>query len=144
MWGKIIIPMYRIWLNGLYGLYGPRCPLFSKRPINLISLSLSLFSGLPPRSKSTNSRPSKPQTRTLRSDMSSTSDVYKTHSDTSLSNGMKNLAIRTHSAGSSTSSRWEEFDMKMKFHECPFRIPFSKALYATKLVIRWLQHTQDQ
>ena len=41
MWGKIIIPMYRLWLNGLYGLYGPRCPLFSKRPINLISLSLS-------------------------------------------------------------------------------------------------------
>ena len=34
--------MYRLWLNGLYGLYGPRCPLFSKRPINLISLSLSL------------------------------------------------------------------------------------------------------
>ena len=42
MWGKIIIPMYRLRLNGLYGLYGPRCPLFSKRPINLISLSLSL------------------------------------------------------------------------------------------------------
>ena len=35
--------MYRLWLNGLYGLYGPRCPLFSKRPINLISLSLSLW-----------------------------------------------------------------------------------------------------
>ena len=34
--------MYRLWLNGLYELYGPRCPLFSKRPINLISLSLSL------------------------------------------------------------------------------------------------------
>ena len=44
MWGKIIIPMYRLWLNGLYGLYGPRCPLSSKRPINLISLSLSLWS----------------------------------------------------------------------------------------------------
>ena len=41
MWGKIIIPMYGLWLNGLYGLYGPRCPLSSKRPINLISLSLS-------------------------------------------------------------------------------------------------------
>ena len=40
MWGKIIIPIYRLWLNGLYGLYGPRCPLSSKRPINLISLSL--------------------------------------------------------------------------------------------------------
>ena len=37
----IIIPMYKLWLNGLYGLYGPRCPLSSKRPINLISLSLS-------------------------------------------------------------------------------------------------------
>ena len=42
MWGKIIIPMYRLWLSGLYGLYGLRCPLSSKRPINLISLSLSL------------------------------------------------------------------------------------------------------
>ena len=41
MWGKITIPMYRLWLHGLYGLYGPRCPLSSKRPINLISLSLS-------------------------------------------------------------------------------------------------------
>ena len=45
MWGKIIIPMYRLWLNGLYGLYGPRCPLSSKRPINLISLSLSFGRG---------------------------------------------------------------------------------------------------
>ena len=36
------IPMYRLWLNSLYGLYGPRCPLSSKRPMNLISLSLSL------------------------------------------------------------------------------------------------------
>ena len=46
MWGKIIIPMYRLWLHGLYGLYGPRCPLSAKRPINLISLSLSLvFTG---------------------------------------------------------------------------------------------------
>ena len=40
MWGKTIIPMYRLWLNGLHGLYGPRCPLSPKRPINLISLSL--------------------------------------------------------------------------------------------------------
>ena len=45
MWGKIIIPMYRLWLNGLYGLYGPRCPLSSKRPINLISLSLRILGG---------------------------------------------------------------------------------------------------
>ena len=39
MWGKIIIPMYRLWLHGLYGLYGPWCLLSSKRLINLISLS---------------------------------------------------------------------------------------------------------
>ena len=47
MWGKITIPMYRLWLHDLYGLYGPRprCPLSSKRPINLISLSLSLNDG---------------------------------------------------------------------------------------------------
>ena len=43
MWGKIIIPMYRLWLHSLYGLYGPRCPLSPKREINLISLSLLLF-----------------------------------------------------------------------------------------------------
>ena len=36
--------MYRLWLHGLYGLlYGPRCPLSPKRPINLISLSLELI-----------------------------------------------------------------------------------------------------
>ena len=40
MWGKIIIPMYRLWLHGLCGLYGPRSPLSPKRTINLISLSL--------------------------------------------------------------------------------------------------------
>ena len=39
MWGKIIILMYKLWLHSLYGLYGPRCPLSPKRPINLISLS---------------------------------------------------------------------------------------------------------
>ena len=38
MWGKIIIPMYRLWLHGLYGLYRPWCPLSPKRLINLISL----------------------------------------------------------------------------------------------------------
>ena len=43
MWGKIIIPMYRLWLNSLYGLYGPWCPLSSKRLINLISLSWTVF-----------------------------------------------------------------------------------------------------
>ena len=39
IWGKIIIPMHRLWLHSLYGLYGPRCPLSPKRLINLISLS---------------------------------------------------------------------------------------------------------
>ena len=42
MWGKIIIPMYRLWLQDLCGLYGPQCPLSPKRSINLISLSLSV------------------------------------------------------------------------------------------------------
>ena len=32
--------MYRLWLQGLYGLYGPRCPLSQNRTINLISLPL--------------------------------------------------------------------------------------------------------
>ena len=39
MWGKIIIPMYRLWLHSLYGLYGPQCPLSPKRLINLNFLS---------------------------------------------------------------------------------------------------------
>ena len=39
MWGKIMIPIYRLWLHGLYGLYGPRCPLSPKRPFNLITHS---------------------------------------------------------------------------------------------------------
>ena len=33
MWGKIMIPMYRLWLHGLYELYGPRCPLSPERPL---------------------------------------------------------------------------------------------------------------
>ena len=50
MWGKIIIPMYRLWLHGLYGLYGSQCPLpppqkkkkkKKKKQTNLISPSLS-------------------------------------------------------------------------------------------------------
>ena len=41
MWGKIIIPIYKLWLHGLYGLYGPRCPLSPKRSINLIYPPLS-------------------------------------------------------------------------------------------------------
>ena len=43
MWGKIIIPIYRLWLHGLYGLYGPRCPLSSKRPINLIYIYIYIY-----------------------------------------------------------------------------------------------------
>ena len=34
------IPM-RLWLHGLYGLYGPRCPLSQKRLLNLIIHSLT-------------------------------------------------------------------------------------------------------
>ena len=33
MWGKIMIPMYWLWLHGLYGLHGPWCPL-SKKAVN--------------------------------------------------------------------------------------------------------------
>ena len=43
MWGKIMIPMYRLWLHGLYGLYGPRRPLSPERLLNLITHSLSEF-----------------------------------------------------------------------------------------------------
>ena len=39
MWGKIMIPMYRLWLHGLYGLHGPRCPLSPKMPLNLLTHS---------------------------------------------------------------------------------------------------------
>ena len=42
MWGMIMIPMYRLWLHGLYGLHGPRCPLSPQRLLNLITHSLSL------------------------------------------------------------------------------------------------------
>ena len=41
MCGKIMIPMYRQWLHGLYGLYGPCCMLSPERPLNLITHSLS-------------------------------------------------------------------------------------------------------
>ena len=37
MWGKIMIPMYRLWL---YGLYGPQCPMSPERLLNLITHSL--------------------------------------------------------------------------------------------------------
>ena len=40
VWRKIMIPIYRLWLNGLYGLYGPRCPLSPERPLKLITHSL--------------------------------------------------------------------------------------------------------
>ena len=41
VWGKIMIPMYRLYLRGLYGLYGPWCPMVPKRPLNLITHSLT-------------------------------------------------------------------------------------------------------
>ena len=37
MWWKIMISMYRLWLHGLYGLYGPRWPLSEKGRINFIT-----------------------------------------------------------------------------------------------------------
>ena len=39
MWGKII-PMCRLWLHSLYGLYGPQCPL---SPEKADKLNLSLW-----------------------------------------------------------------------------------------------------
>ena len=41
MWGKIIIPIYRLWLHGLYGLYGPCCLLSPERLLNFITHSLT-------------------------------------------------------------------------------------------------------
>ena len=43
-WGKIMIPLYRLWLHGLYGLHRHRCPLSPKRPLNLITHSLFITS----------------------------------------------------------------------------------------------------
>ena len=40
MWEKVIIPMYRLWLHGLYGLYGPRCLLVVKFNSSLTDLFL--------------------------------------------------------------------------------------------------------
>ena len=40
MWWKIMIPIYRLWLHSLYGLYGPQCLLSPKRPLHLITHSL--------------------------------------------------------------------------------------------------------
>ena len=34
-----LIPMCRLWLHGLYWLYGPHCPLSPERPLNLITHS---------------------------------------------------------------------------------------------------------
>ena len=42
MW-KIMIPIYRLWLHGLYELYGPHCPLSPERPLNLITHTLVKF-----------------------------------------------------------------------------------------------------
>ena len=50
MWGKVMIPMYRLkvmipmyrlWLHGLHGLYGPRRLLSPERPLNLLTHSLT-------------------------------------------------------------------------------------------------------
>ena len=41
VWGKIMIPMYRLWLHVFYGLYGPHCLLSPERPLNLITHSLT-------------------------------------------------------------------------------------------------------
>ena len=43
MWGKIMITMYRLWWHGLYGLYGPRCPLSQKALKLTPHLGLTLF-----------------------------------------------------------------------------------------------------
>ena len=45
MRGKIMIPMYRLWLHGLYGLYVHRWSQSPERPLNLISHSLPLLRG---------------------------------------------------------------------------------------------------
>ena len=45
-----MIPMYRVLLHGLYGLYGPCCPLSPERPLNLIIHSLKYKSGTTPTS----------------------------------------------------------------------------------------------
>ena len=37
-----MIPMYRLRLHGLYGLYGPRCPLSPERLLDLITHSPSV------------------------------------------------------------------------------------------------------
>ena len=46
MWGKIMIPMYRLWFQGLYGLYGPRCLLSPKRPLKWITDTHSWLYGI--------------------------------------------------------------------------------------------------
>ena len=43
MWGKIMIPMYRLWLPGLHGLYEPRYLLSPQKAVKLNhSLTLAL------------------------------------------------------------------------------------------------------
>ena len=43
MWVKIMIPMYRLWLHGLYVLHGLRCLMSPKKPLNLITHPHSNF-----------------------------------------------------------------------------------------------------
>ena len=45
MWWKVMIPMYKLWLHGLYRLYRPWCPMSSKRLLNLITHSLTTIIG---------------------------------------------------------------------------------------------------
>ena len=41
MWGKIMIPMYRLWLHNVYELYGPQCQMSQKGLLNLITHSFT-------------------------------------------------------------------------------------------------------
>ena len=42
MWREIMIPMYRLWLHGLYRLHRPWCPLSPKRPSRTHSFAINL------------------------------------------------------------------------------------------------------
>ena len=49
IWGKIMIPMYRLWLHSLYGLHGPHCPLSLNHSLTLMrqgARALSYYSDL--------------------------------------------------------------------------------------------------
>ena len=44
VFAKHVVFRFQSWsaIHSLYGLYGPRCPLYHRRPINLVSLPLSI------------------------------------------------------------------------------------------------------